>query len=368
MFRVVPYSRGPGWEVDIRIRLANGRKHRDRRIVTHRSKTAAIRWAEDRERHLLQHGPKAPAAPPPKEVPTIEAFVPRFVDGHARANRLKPSSIASMESILKWHVVPMFGSLPLDALTNEAVQQLKLELVERTPKTVNNVLTCLRTLLKKAVEWGELEELPCTISFLKNPRQEMAFFGFDEYERVVEAARRQGPDVALMIMFGGDAGLRLGEIVAVEWGDLDLTARRLTVQRSDWRGKVTAPKGGRLRYVPLTSRLAGSLKARRHLRSERVLCQADGSPVTRDIVIKAIRRSERAAGVRRAGVHILRHTFCSHLAMRGAAARAIQELAGHSSLTTTQRYMHLSPGATEDAIRLLEHRGEEWGRRDEKLG
>ena len=47
-------------------------------------------------------------------------------------------------------------------------------------------------------------------------------------------------------------------------------------------------------------------------------------------------------------------TFCSHLAMRGAPARAIQELAGHQDLTTTQRYMHLSPAAIEGAIRLLD--------------
>lgn len=52
--------------------------------------------------------------------------------------------------------------------------------------------------------------------------------------------------------------------------------------------------------------------------------------------------------------HILRHTFCSHLAMRGAPARAIQELAGHQDLGTTQRSMQLSPAALDAAIRLLE--------------
>lgn len=50
----------------------------------------------------------------------------------------------------------------------------------------------------------------------------------------------------------------------------------------------------------------------------------------------------------------LRHTFCCHLAMRGAPARAIQELAGHVDVGTTQRYMHLSPAATASAIRLLD--------------
>ena len=54
------------------------------------------------------------------------------------------------------------------------------------------------------------------------------------------------------------------------------------------------------------------------------------------------------------GGRILRHTFCSHLAMHGVPARAIQELAGHTDLTTTQRYMHLSPSAVEEGIRLLE--------------
>ena len=159
-----------------------------------------------------------------------------------------------------------------------------------------------------------------------------------------------------MVLLGGDAGLRCGEIIGLEWGDVDLQARRLTVQRSDWRGHVTVPKGGRSRRLPMTQRLTGALKACRHLRSDRVLCLPDGGPITRDRVIKAIRSAQRVAGLSDAGVHLLRHTFCSHLAMKGAPARAIQELAGHADLSTTQRYMHLSPAATEDAIRLLDAR------------
>jgi Phage integrase family len=68
-------------------------------------------------------------------------------------------------------------------------------------------------------------------------------------------------------------------------------------------------------------------------------------------------RAQRRAVLPATGAyHILRHTFCSHLAMQGATAKAIQELAGHQDLTTTQRYMHLSPGNKDAAIRLLDRR------------
>jgi len=79
--------------------------------------------------------------------------------------------------------------------------------------------------------------------------------------------------------------------------------------------------------------------------------------MTQKIVQDYVRRSVRRAQLTKSGVHRLRHTFCSHLAMRGAPARAIQELAGHADLATTQRYMHLSPAVVESAIRLLDSPG-----------
>ena len=129
---------------------------------------------------------------------------------------------------------------------------------------------------------------------------------------------------------------------------------QICVQPSEWRGHVTAPKGGRLRYVPMTTRLTAALREHRHLRSSRVLCNGDGSALKQDAVGDHVRRAGRRANVSVSGAHCLRHTFCSHLAMRAAPARAIQKLAGHQDLMTTQRYMHLSPTAIEGAIRLLE--------------
>ena len=142
-------------------------------------------------------------------------------------------------------------------------------------------------------------------------------------------------------------------MMALEWTDVDLGKRQLCVARSEWKGHVTVPKGGRLRYVPPTKRLTAALGQARHLRGARVLCDVQGQPLTQKVIQVMMRRSGQRANVK-PGVHILRHTFCSHLAMRGAPARAIQELAGHQDLTTTQGYMHLSPAALDAAIRLLD--------------
>jgi integrase len=346
---VRPYRRG-GWHVDIRLVLPDGTPYRQRTRINMPSKTAAKTWGQDRERYVLQHGPPRP----PKEVPTLAEFQDRFLDGYARANRQKPSGIAAKETILQVHLVPLLGPKPLDRITTEDVQRLKHQLRDRAPKTVNNVLTVLNVLLKKAVEWNVVDRMPCTIRLLRLPKASAGFYDFEEYERLIASARTLGSATYLIVLLGGEAGLRCGEIRALEWSDIDLQKRQLCVQRSQWKGHVTAPKGGRTRYVPLTLRLAQALRDHRHLRSARVVCQDDGSALSADRIKHHVERAARRAQIPHNGVHRLRHSFCSHLAMRGAPARSIQELAGHQDLSTTQRYMHLSPAAIESAIRLLD--------------
>ena len=339
------------WEVDLHVVLPNGRRHRERRRILVSSKSAALRWGRAREVTLLVEGIRKAK----KEVPTLEEFAPRFVEGHAKANRQKPSSIAATETILRVHLIPRLGSRRLDAIGNEQVQQLKNSLRAKAPKTVNNVVTVLSVLLKTAVEWEVIDQMPCTIRLLRVPKSSATFHDFDDYERLVEAARDADWQTHLIVLLGGEAGLRCGEMLALERADIDLTKRQLCVQRSVWNGHVTVPKGGRLRYIPLTLRLAAALGEYRHMRGPLLLCEDNGSPLTRQTVQSWMRRVSRRAALANNGVHVLRHTFCSHLAMRGAPARAIQELAGHRDLSTTQRYMHLSPAAIEAAIRLLDH-------------
>ncbi len=90
------------------------------------------------------------------------------------------------------------------------------------------------------------------------------------------------------MLLSGEAGLRSGEMVALEGGDVNFVKQQLCIRRSSWKGQVGSPKNGRIRYVPLTVRLAGALRDHRLLRGPQVLYQDDGSPLTR-------RSSQRAA-------------------------------------------------------------------------
>jgi hypothetical protein len=128
--KVRPYRNG-GWEIDINLRLPDGRKYRERSKASVSSKSGALRWGENRHRHLLQHGPPQPK----KEVPSLKEFAPRFLEGHAQANRQKPGGIAHKETILRVHLIPALGDRRLDAITNEDVQRLKHELREKSVKT-----------------------------------------------------------------------------------------------------------------------------------------------------------------------------------------------------------------------------------------
>ena len=344
-----PYRRG-GWEVDVRIRLNDGSQLRERRKSPVATKSGARRWGQARERELLTKEPPRLL----EEVPTLSQFAPRYLNGHVRANRFKPSGQAAQESILRVHLIPRLGAKKLDAIRNEDVQWLKGKLNDKAVKTVNNVLSVLSRLLKSAVEWDVIDRMPCKVRLLPVTPTEAAFHDFDEYDRLVEAARVTDRRSHAIVLLGGEAGLRCGEMMALLWTDVDFSTRQLHVARSDWKGHVTAPKSGRPRRVPMTARLQEALHTLRHLRGPRVLCEADGSSLTQKVVQNLVRAAASRANLSNTGVHVLRHTFCSHLSMRGAPVRAIQVAAGHANLSTTERYMHLSPAALEEAIRLLE--------------
>jgi integrase len=357
-------AKGGGWEVDLHVPLPDGTTCRDRKRIKVRSESAARRWADERARHLLQNGkPQRKRKEDDKEdseqkeVPTLAEFAPRFVDQHARAEQLKPSGIAHKETVLRAHLVPRLGKKTLDSISTEDVQQLKHHLRNKAPKTVNNVLTVLNTLLKKAVEWKAIKKVPCSIRLLKVSQPSIEFFDFEPYERLVAAARQIDTLHLVIVLLGGDGGLRVGEIPALPWTHVDFDRRQLCVEFNNWRGQIGTTKGNRLRYVPMTRRLEEALRAHRHLRGPLVVVRPDNRPMTYSALVEALHRVERAAGLPLHSPHKLKHTFCSHLGMRGAAPLTLKELAAHKNLATTMRYIHTTDEAKRRAIRLLESHG-----------
>jgi integrase len=258
-------------------------------------------------------------------------------------------------------LVPQLGKKRLDTITDEDVQSIKAALADHAPKTVNNVLTVLGSTLRVAVKWKVLPALPCAVDLVKVCNLVPEFYEFGDYGRLVDAAGRIDRRTLLIVLLGGDAGLRRGEMIGLRWADVDFRRRQLKVEQAVWGTVTDAPKSGRGRIIPMTDALARALHEHRHLRGEHVLYADDGRQPQAYQVRKWLKAAQRRAGFAKAtgGTHVLRHTFCSHLAMRGAPAKAIQELAGHESLTTTMRYMHLSPRARAHAIGLLNDRREE---------
>src|SRR5947208_16590602 len=95
----VAVSRWGFLEVDIRVRLPDGTRHRERVKSPVQSRSGAKRWGEERERYLALHGHAQP-----QEVPTLEEFSKRFIEDYAKANKLKASGIAAKQTVLEKHL------------------------------------------------------------------------------------------------------------------------------------------------------------------------------------------------------------------------------------------------------------------------
>ncbi len=253
----------------------------------------------------------------------------------------------------------MLGTKRLDLVGEREIERLKANALSRgiTAKRLKNILAVLSKMLRYAEEVRVLERAP-KIRMPKIAPVAFDFLDDGEYARVLCAAEYDAQRHTL-VMLAGETGLRKGELLALEWDDVDLVARTISVRRSVWydnesRAHVGAPKSGRERKIPMTDRLHDRLRGHRHLRGRRVFCNDDGSPLTPGQIESALATVCRRAGLREIGWHVLRHSFASHLAQRGASPKAIQELLGHSEMGTTMRYMHLAPAHHREAIALLQ--------------
>ncbi|MCJ7797584.1 MAG: site-specific integrase, partial [Thermoleophilia bacterium] len=251
------------------------------------------------------------------------------------------------------HLVPAFGKRRLDTIGPADVETYKARKLKdgQAAKSVNNHLTILRKLLNLAAEWGELPHAP-RVKQLRVAHGDFQFLSFEETERFVRAAATEWKAFVVTAL---KTGLRVGELLALKWEDLDLVAGRLLVRRTLWHDQEGTPKGGRTREVPLSNEAIATLKAHRHLKGDYVFCETNGKRLTHSRVKSVVPSSCKKAGLaKRLTTHDLRHTFASHLVMRGVALKAVQELLGHATMEMTMRYAHLSPEVKREAVQVLD--------------
>ncbi len=298
---------------------------------------------------------------------TVREFSKIFIETSLIQN--KPSTVDAKNAALTFHLLPLIGDLPLDQVTYAVIEDLKLALASKkitrvaadkldtarklSPKTINNCLIVLRRMLRVARKRGLIAQVP-EFEMLKAPPPDFDFLDFEEADRLVAAAEGQ---LRTMILVALRTGMRHGELLALRWQDVDLVAGRITVRRNVVRGIVGTPKSGKPREIPLGEDVLGALKAHRHLRGPLVFCDAGGDMLTDSEQKHPLAHACRRAGLRSVGWHTLRHSFASHLAMRGVALKVIQELLGHASILMTMRYAHLAPQISRDAVRLLDRLG-----------
>jgi len=214
----------------------------------------------------------------------------------------------------------------------------------RTDATVNREMATLRHMLNKAVEWGLLEVSPFRKGArltLRENNQRHRYLTEEEIERLLSAC---SPHLKPIVELALHTGMRKGELLNLRWEQI-----------RDGFIYLTETKSGKARQIPLSDRAAQvlrELQIRNKWKSPHVCIGPDGKQ------LKDVKRSFNAA-CRRAGIedfrfHDLRHTFASHLVMRGANLKAVQRLLGHSDSKMTDRYAHLSPDHLRESVTLLD--------------
>lgn len=288
---------------------------------------------------------------------------------------LSPTTVERYRLDIEKRIIPAIGSIRLDRLQplhiEALVQQARASGL--SDRSVLHLYRVLHRALEMAVRWRLLASNPC--DGVEPPRADTSSKGRalepEELSRLLDAAR--GTSAYVPIVLAVACGLRRGEVLGLEWPDVDLNNATLTVRQAvvevGGRFIVKAPKSETSRRtVPLPPLALEALREWREEQAkqrqslgdqwqggERVCTDRDGRPLSPWALDWAYRQAAERAGIRGTyRFHDLRHTYGSTLAGSGVPPHTTRELMGHSSVVTTmQLYAHVRRGDREQAAQRL---------------
>lgn len=247
---------------------------------------------------------------------------------------------------------------PLERFTTERVESYRARLVREgrlSARTVNKRLVALHGIFRRAQKvWG-LSTNPAA-GVERQPLKRSGDFDVLEPDEVrLLALAAETEDDAAFLLVAAFTGLRLGEMLALTWRDVDFGKRLVRVRRSVTRGRVGAPKSGKVRSVPLIDEAARALdglsrRERFTADDDLVFPSAAGGHRNDATLRRAFHEARERAGLRRVRLHDLRHTFGT-LAVAAFPLSDVQAYMGHADVTTTMIYVHFRPA--EDAAERL---------------
>lgn len=354
------YKRGTIWCVDYYITI-DGKRERRREQVGTRKDIAEARQRECVKMVKSGIDPKTnrPVGeidgpiPAPSEtevvtskaqVPTLEEFVPLFLDLHGKRLSLKMQ--ASYCSSLN-HLLPVFGEMRLNEITQLKVRRYiaarKNDGVSNS--TVNKEIACLKSALSRAVEWEYIVASPLQkFSQLREDPPRERYLTQEEAQRLIDASPEYLRNI---IVFALGTGMRRSEIFSLKWDDVTLDEKRGT-------GRITViGKGNKRRTIPVNETVYELLLNVRRKRTGYVFASSVNGK-KRDNVKRSFASALKDAGIRNFRFHDLRHTAASWMVQRGVELYAVQKILGHANIATTQRYAHHSPRYLEEQIRAID--------------
>jgi integrase len=263
----------------------------------------------------------------------------------------KPGPIKTMESQLTKHILPRFGSSPLDSVDETAVQEFVADLKRATfelrkpngdliktyrlsRKTILNIVGVVKLLLGRKI-W-----MTWDLDLGKPQDPQQRYFTEEQLRQIIEGA--EGQNRVLFALLAG-TGMRIGEAAGLHVDDLDLDNCVIYVRRSVWNGRELFPKTkNAVREIDIDPGLAEVL--RQHIgtkRAGRVFEARNGSPISGNNVLKRVLRPLlKRLGIPKAGLHAFRHSRVTMLRKNGTPEDLQKQWIGHSSLRTTDRYSH----------------------------